>query len=279
MKEFIPIILFLSLIFSCSSISFATANVSTNTNRNESNVSPQPKIAADPQLFSNVGIDSNSLQFKQLEENGLVQYTITYDNSVTDNLQIQRKSNGEIQLDVYEESIHDIIVYQPDDTLFVNGQKITISTDPTGSIVPCGRTSVFSKKPQKWTSKDYTKYVKTYVKKNIETNSKIKDLAISTIATILAYALKADLAQSIATNILASLATDIRSAAEKYAPNSAYLSYSVKKYAYKNNTTIDKYYKHVGSCYVKKNCTGHSEKATFYEYNYINKWIYLLYIS
>ena len=60
-------------------------------------------------------------------------------------------------------------------------------------------------------------YVKTYVKKNIETKSKIKSLAIGTIATILAYALKANLLQNIAVNMLTSIASNIRSAAEKYA--------------------------------------------------------------
>lgn len=61
-------------------------------------------------------------------------------------------------------------------------------------------------------------YVKTYVKKNIETKSKIKSLAIGTIATILVYvyALKANLLQNIAVNMLTSIASNIRSAAEKY---------------------------------------------------------------
>ena len=74
---------------------------------------------------------------------------------------------------------------------------------------------------------------------------------------------------SITIGALGTLASDLKSAAERYAPNSAYFSYAVKKYSYKKNTAIDKYYKHAGSYYVKKDCTGHSEKANFYEYNYI----------
>jgi hypothetical protein len=265
MKKIIPIILSLSMIFCCISISFVNADIE----KSEFKSSEKKQLSTDSRLFSTVGIDAESLQVACVAKNGQIQYLASSDGSIEDTFEIKKTDSGEVQIDVYEGSIHDTIVYQNDGSLLVNGEKIVISSKTTTSVTPRGRTSVFSKKPLKGTSKDYTKYVKTYVKKNIETKSKIKSLAIGTIATILAYALKANLLQNIAVNMLTSIASNIRSAAEKYAPNSAYLSYSVKKYAYKRNTVIDKYYKHVGSYYVKKNCTGHAEKSSFYEYNFI----------
>lgn len=172
-------------------------------------------------------------------------------------------------MDVYEGEKHDAVSLTKDGTLVVNGNIVTINESSSVDITPRGRTSVYSKKPQKGKSADYTKYVKTYKNNNVNTKSKIKNLATGTIATIIAHALSATLPGSITIGALGTLASDLKSAAERYAPNSAYFSYAVKKYSYKKNTAIDKYYKHAGSYYVKKDCTGHSEKANFYEYNYI----------
>lgn len=268
MKKLFSTILSLVLVLSYSAFGFAETGTAEPIKSDAIEQGVKKKIADEKKMFEIIGINADELILRHDGSSNKSEYMMTFEDGITNNIEISKTSNKEIRLDVFENDIHDIIMYSNDGTMTVNGEVVDFGNS-IGGISPRGRTSVYSKKPQKGKSADYTKYSSTYKKTNINAKNKIKGLATGTIATIIAHALSASLPGSIAISTLGTLASDLKSAAEKYAPSSAYMSYSVKKYAYKNNTAIDKYYKHVGSYYVKKDCTGHASKANFYEYNYI----------
>lgn len=272
MKKLVALLLTVVMMSMFTAVGFADSEENGNqiTVNGKALTSEEKKaVVADEKLFSRFGISPESLEVRNITDEEKIQYDITFDNGEINNLEIEKNEEGTVQMNVYEGEKHDTVSLTKDGTLVVNGNIVTINESSSGDITPRGRTSVYSKKPQKGKSADYTKYVKTYKNNNVNTKSKIKNLATGTIATIIAHALSATLPGSITIGALGTLASDLKSAAERYAPNSAYFSYAVKKYSYKKNTAIDKYYKHAGSYYVKKDCTGHSEKANFYEYNYI----------
>lgn len=230
------------------------------------------KIENDLALLEDIGFRTDMVKKSKSASdrfiNDIPVYDIAFDDGLINQVQIQKDNTGEIVLDFYENEIHDVIILKSDGSIIVNDKKIIVEDidviKQEVEIQANGRTSIFSKTPQRGVAADYTKKEPSY-SKNVYAGQKIKNLSIGAIVTLLAKPLNL----GSYSNVISAVAANMKSAAEVYAPDSAYFSYLVNVSAYKNNTTVDKFFKHAGKYYVKKDCTGHYEKSTFYEYNFI----------
>lgn len=277
MKKTMSALLCLALLVAGAEFTFAnTNNANDIDNYIRFHESKKEQVVDDVQILTNVGVPSSAITVSNVNRddfrNDLMKYDLSYDNGIVDQAQVERLASGGIRFDFYENDIHDIVILKSDGSVLLNGEMVVFEDVEKNvvdrNITPNGRTSVYSKSPQRGRSSDYTKHVKTY-SKNVRTSSLVEDLTTTTIGTLLAAALTSSLPGTVALGVVFTAATHIKSTAEVYAPKSSYFSYSIKKYAYKKNNTIDKYYKHKGRYYAKKNCVGHYYTSNFYEYNYI----------
>lgn len=114
--------------------------------------------------FPRFGISPESLEVRNITDEEKIQYDITFDNGEINILEIE-KNEGELYKWTYMRERNTMLYLSPKDgTLVVNGNIVTINESSSVDITPRGRTSVYSKKPQKGKSADYTKYVKTPTK-------------------------------------------------------------------------------------------------------------------
>lgn len=99
-------------------------------------------------MFEIIGINADELALRHDGSSNKSEYMITFEDGITNNVEISKTSNKEIRMDIFENDIHDIITYSNDGTMTVNGEVVDFGNS-IGGISPRGRTSVYSKKRRK----------------------------------------------------------------------------------------------------------------------------------
>lgn len=239
----------------------------------KNNRKTRDKIIDDIENLESIGVNSDNLSLADNTGNEDFLYNLQLGNNVTDQIKIKETTSGNLKVDIFEDDIHDIILFESDGSILVNGKHVVFETSEEHidmEVIPQARTSVYSSKPFKGKKSNYTKKIKTYRKDSVNTGNLIKDLAVGTIATLISSALSATLPGNVAISAVSTLASKMKNAAETHGPKSAYFSYEVVKKEYPQKTTLNRYYMHTGKYYIYRNCTGYYVDHTFYEHNFFN---------
>lgn len=237
------------------------------------------QVETDLTLFKEMGLDINCISPISVQMDSSILYKITYDET-SELAQIKKNDEGDITLTVENGNLHDTITIEHSGKLFLDNKEVSFdnfneknttysSDDEIDVASQYGHGSIYKTSPIKGKSSEYTTKVKTIKNPSVKTNKVIKKMTISAIATIIKNSLQLCMPETLPVTVISTAAKHVKSAAEANAPTSEYLSYSLTKYAYKNNTKLDKYYKYTGNYYPKKNYAGKKCPHTFYEYNAI----------
>ena len=160
MKKVVALLLTVVMVSMFTAVGFADSEENGNqiTVNGKALTSEEKKaVTADGKLFSRFGISPESLEVRNITDEEKIQYDITFDNGEINILEIEKNEEGTVQMDVYEGEKHDAVSLTKDGTLVVNGNIVTINESKSLDNTPRGRTSVYSKKPQKGKSEEYTK--------------------------------------------------------------------------------------------------------------------------
>lgn len=231
------------------------------------------KIIDDIENLESIGVSSDNLSLADNTGDEEILYNLKLGNYVTDQIKVNETTSGNLKVDIFEDDIHDTILFESDGSIVLNGKHVIFETSEEHiglEVIPQARTSVYSSNPYKGKKSNYTKKIKTYSNKSVNTGSLIKDLAVGTIATLVSAALSVSLPGSVAIGAVSTLASSMKSAAVRYGPKSAYFSYEVVKKEYPQETTLNRYYMHSGKYYIFENLTGYYVNHTFYEHNFFN---------
>lgn len=284
MKKIITMLVALSFVFCMMDIPIANATTLENQRTADANIelseSAKNQIETDLALFKDVGIDVSSISPVSVQSDSSILYKIDYDDEISELAKINKNDNGDITMTVENGALHDTITVESSGELLLDNKVVSFDNIKEKNVVDFsndgievasqyGRGSIYRTSPIKGASSDYTTKVKTIKNASVKTNKIIKNLTISAIATIIKKSLQLSMPETLPVTVISTVAKHVKSAAETNAPTSAYLSYSLTKYAYKNNTKLDKYYKYTGNYYPKKNYAGKKCPHTFYEYNAI----------
>lgn len=286
MKKMISILVTFAFVISAIGTAFPQAEtteneISVDVKENvELNHAEKRQVKEASLLFQEIGIDANSISVIGVRENLEILYNVDYGDGVNEELKIRTNENDDIILEVRNDTLHDVIKFKSDGSLYLDNEivlfeniseKENLGTEEGDIEVASqhGRGSIYKTSPIKGKASDYTTKVKTIKNASVKTNKLIKKMTISAIAALIKKALQSSVPQTLPVTVVSTAAKHVKSASEAAAPTSKYLSYSLTKYAYKNNTTLDKYYKYTGNYYAKKNYEGKKCPHTFYEYNAI----------
>lgn len=243
-------------------------------------INDEKKVLQDEKLFREMSVDLDKITLEKANAASPFVYKIDYGDGSVETAEIRKASNGDIVMDVYDGNLHDTITKTSDGKLLLDGKEVVVESntevieeesfnEDVSVASQYGRGSVYRTTPYKGKAADYTKKVKTIKTASVKADKVIRKMTISAISIILKNSIQAFVPTTLPISALTAVAKNVKPAAERNAPNSKCLSYSLVKYAYKSNSKTDKYYKYTGSYYPKKNYEGGKIAHTFYEYNAI----------
>lgn len=243
-------------------------------------IDDENRVLQDEKLFREMSVDLDRITLEKASGTSPFVYKIDYGDGSVETTEIRKASNGDIVMDVYDGDLHDTITKTSDGKLLLDGKEVVVESnteivteesynEDVSVASQYGRGSVYRTTPYKGKAADYTKYVKTIKKASVTADKLIRKMTISAITIILKNSIQELVPTTLPISVLKEVAKHVKPAAERNAPKSRCLSYSLVKYAYKNNSKTDKYYKYTGAYYPKKNYEGGKIAHTFYEYNAI----------
>lgn len=286
MKKIFALALVFSMIFAPSIYAETTSdniNISIKSNELNLTTSEKEQVSHDEILFKKMSIDSSLISVNKVESTNSITYKLDYGDGIIETAVIEQLSSGDIRMEVSNEGSHDVIIQKPDGTVMIDGTPVMVEereviqdgTELNNSNTDIsvqsqyGRGSTYKTSPYKGSASDYTKKVKVIKTASVKASKRIRRMTITAISTILKNSIQTLVPTTLPVSVLTKVAKEIKPVAERNAPKSEYLSYSLIKYAYKNNGKLDKYYKYTGSYYAEKNYAGKKVAHTFYEYNTI----------
>ena len=286
MKKIFALALVFSIIFAPSIYAETTSdNIDISIKSNELKLTPSEKrqVSHDEILFKEMSIDTNLISVNKVESTNSITYKLDYGDGIIETATIEQLSSGDIRMEVSSENSHDIIVQKTDGTITIDGNPVTVEerdviqdgTELNSSNTDIsvqsqyGRGSTYKTSPYKGSASDYTKKVKVIKTASVKASKRIRRMTITAISIILKNSIQTLVPTTLPVSVLTKVAKEIKPVAKRNAPKSEYLSYSLTKYAYKNNGKLDKYYKYAGSYYAEKKYAGKKVSHTFYEYNAI----------
>lgn len=233
-------------------------------------------IEHDLESFANVGICQEKLSIASACSDGQFIYEYPDEQTVA-LLTISQDTSQNSTMTINENGICDILVFSNDGSLYVNGGKVEISQQSemkdlnlSSDLLRMGNTE-YSTGPFMGQATDYNSNVTIVQKARVGTGgSLLKDLSHMAIVELLTYALGFP-EVGILENLLYTMASNLKSAAEINAPDSAYLSYSGFRSEHDTQSMpSNRYYKYVISYYAHENYSTWVDRAVFYEHNYFS---------
>lgn len=201
-------------------------------------------------------------------------YEKQYSEKYTDFIKVTQ--NGEaVTFDITEDDCHNTLCMLPDGTIILDGNEVIITTslgeNTDAGIAPASiYTTTHSDVPFPGTQAyQYSNLLDTYEKVAINAHSFIKNLAVSTISGLIGSAIAsfigAPAVGGVIGTLLGAIAPEIKDIAERQAPDSAYLSCILYKYAHSSNTIYDRYFRYLGHYYAKRDFQGDYATTSLYE--------------
>lgn len=209
------------------------------------------------------------------EESTEFVYEKQYSEKYTDFIKVFQDGEA-VTFDITEGDCHDILCMMPDGSIILNGNEVIITTDSgenedhgiapasiyttTHSAIPFAGTQAYQ----------YSNLIDTYEKADINAHGFIINLAVATISGIIGNAVSSFLGAPGAIGgalgtVLGAIAPEIKNIAERQAPDSAYFSFILYKYAHPSNTTYDRYYRYFGHYFAKRDFQGDHVATALYE--------------
>lgn len=286
MKKIFALVLMFSIVFAPSVYAKTTSdniNISIKSSVLKLTPSEKRQVSHDEILFKKMSIDTNLISVNNVDSTDDITYKLDYGDGIIETAVIEQLSSGDIRMEVSNEDSHDVIIQKSDGTITIDGTPVIVEereviqdgTELNNSNTDIsvqsqyGRGSTYKTSPYKGSASDYTKKVKVIKTASVKASKTIRSLTITAISTILKNSIQTLVPTTLPVSVLTAAAKKVKPAAERNAPTRKYLSYSLTKYAYKNNGNVDKYYKYSGSYYPKKDYAGGKISHTFYEYNAI----------
>ncbi len=209
------------------------------------------------------------------EESTEFVYEKQYSEKYTDFIKVFQDGEA-VTFDITEGDCHNTLCMMPDGTIILDGNEVIITTssseDADHGIAPASiYTTTHSAIPFAGTQAyQYSDLVDTYEKADINANSFLKNLATGTISALLGIAVgkflgASDTASSVLGIVFGAIAPEIKNIAERQAPDSAYFSFILYKYAHPSNTTYDRYYRYFGHYFAKRDFQGDHVATALYE--------------
>lgn len=204
---------------------------------------------------------------------GRIEYVLYFPEiNTTSTVCVTDSNSGNVIFDISEEDCHDILEVKADGAIFLNGNEVkfesTSTENATSSIVaPYARYDEYS-------ARDYCPGA-SYSKSGSEVGHRItngvdliRKLAKLTIASLIGAAI-GGIPGSVVRALFLSVAGDLKSTAEVYAPNSKVASFKLQKYEKSpQNTPLNMYYKYTGKYYATDNYKKYAGSSTYYRHNY-----------
>lgn len=238
-------------------------------------------ISDDLKCMDDNFIPLNSVFKVSIAAGGLIYHLKNGAYKKSSRVMVRHHDNGDVSFYIKEGSLEDNLLIRKDGKIFLDGKEVEISNEiidkniEQETMLRQGWSSSFSNKPFKRTkSSDYKTKIKTIKNSNVNAHKTLKAITDVGLGSIIGNALSSVIrnlpAGFIASGFVA-IARNLKNAAERYAPNSAYFSYKCPVYRCdRKSNGVEKLYEYCASYYVKKNYKGHKEKKKFYEYRYWN---------
>ena len=235
-------------------------------------------VEHDLESFANVGISPESLSIASVCSDGQFIYEYTYpDEQTSALLTISQDTLQNSTMTINENGTCDILVFSNDGSLYVNGGKVEISQESdmklpnlSSDLLRMGNVE-YSTGPFMGQATDYNSNITIVQKAEVSTGgSLLKDLTHMAIVEILAYALGVP-EFGVLENLLYTMASNLKSAAEINAPDSAYLSYRGNRYEHDTQSMpTNRYYRYAINYYAHRYYSTWVDAAVFYEHNYFS---------
>lgn len=280
MKKIISFIIVLSMAFTISTSAFAFSSIDDEVEiLPESNLNSSLTINEKIGILEEIGFDRKMITKTTLEGNGREILLLTFPGGITNQVNADKKSNGDIVIEFFENGKHNILELKPNGEQFVDGNPVKVSVDMYHKTAEELQTSEansaarmrnedYSTAPWGSTSQ-YNKYTNTMVGNECSWGtSTAASLTTGVITTVLLAVFQADLSVSLPAGIVTSLATAMSTHYGIYGMEDAYFSWSFDIYEREDSMSIDRYFMYTGACYSRRNQAGTVFPHTFYRHSY-----------
>jgi hypothetical protein len=204
------------------------------------------EITQDLESLQSVGLD-DEISSADIEKDGDVTYTVQVNENVSSEIEVNN-SGDDLTLDITEGDIHNVVEVTDDNKVFVDGEEVIVekAEESNDLVIGSDRNNWTTTKCPYGSSSSYTKYAGMTGDSDIKVTKLLKDLAVTTIATIVALF-----------SPIAGFAIAVAATLKSAGANSKHLSYKKYRYYHKNGNRVR------GTLYVTQNRIDWYAKASF----------------
>ena len=284
MKKIISLLLCLALCLSLGTMAFAEeggrqyAKAAEMLENDFSDCQiAEARIEEDLVLFENVGISTENF-FAVSEYDGDVIYHKTSGEGIETSVKIAENDNGDIDVDFYQDDLHDTITYLADGGILLNGHDVKFTfiddngnevTYSSANITPQrARWAFYQDEPIIGEASDYSNYTQTR-QGNIDFEEKIFDMTVEAIKLFVGEALEVFCPgiSELSDDVIDMLAIMIKDRVLVHGPDAEFVYYVIKVYSYKEVIPLEQHLKYVGKYYIASQPVGPYINYTYYYAN------------